>query len=140
MTAFPVAEDRFILRYTGNPGMTSQVIRQHLLYRAAELTLRRGYAYFTFQDSRAVESDLASTPLFGRGEAVGIPQSPVHKGDLLDPCGPEAEHGGGFTTLYSTTAVVRMLESPTSVPRALDARRIVEEFRARNGQVERLEP
>lgn len=140
VSVFPVANDRFVIRYHGDPGMTSRVIREQLLYRAAELTLRSGFTYFMLQDTGSMASDLASPALYGSaGDVMGAWTGSPSKADLLDPCGPEMERGGGLTAVYTSTAVVRMLKGPGTLPRVFDARRLVTEFQAKTKQIQRLD-
>lgn len=127
MTAFSVATDRYVIRYTGAPGMTSDAIRRELTLRAAELTIKQGFRYFHL-DSRAAD--------YGRGETSGIPIGPVRRSDLIDPCGPEMETGGGVTAFYATTAVVRMFREVDPATRLLDAEQILAESHARDASVE----
>ena len=127
MTAFSLATDRYVIRYTGAPGMTSTAIRRELTLRAAELTLEHGYRYF-FLDSRGAD--------YGRGEGTGIPLGPVRRSDLIDPCGPEMETGGGVTAFYASTAVVRMFRETDARAQLLDAEQILAESIARDSAVE----
>jgi hypothetical protein len=127
MTAFSLATDRYVIRYTGAPGMTSAAIRQEMTLRAAELTLQQGYRYFLL-DSRGAD--------YGRGEGTGIPLGAVRRSDLIDPCGPEMETGGGVTAFYASTVVVRMFREIDPAVRLLDAQRILTESDARDSAVE----
>jgi hypothetical protein len=127
MTAFSVATDRYVIRYTGAPGMTSAAIRRELTLRAAELTLEHGYRYF-FLDSRGAD--------YGRGDGSGIPIGPVRRSDLIDPCGPEMETGGGATEFYASTAVVRMFRETSGRAQLLDAQQILAESNARDSAIE----
>jgi hypothetical protein len=107
--------------------MTSDVIRRELTLRAAELTLHHGFRYFHL-DSRTAD--------YGRGEISGIPIGPVRRSDLIDPCGPEMETGGGVTAFYASTAVVRMFREIDPTARLLDAQQILAESQARDSAVE----
>lgn len=51
-----IEENRYRVTFTGNPSTPRETVQNYLLYRSAELTVQKGYDYFTMVD-RDVERD-----------------------------------------------------------------------------------
>ncbi len=68
-----IEENRFMVSFSGNSYTSRETVEKYLLYRAAELTVQRGFDYFIFVD-RAVDrkSRTYSTPRFGGGFVGGF--------------------------------------------------------------------
>jgi hypothetical protein len=67
-----IEDNRFQVSFSGNSYTSRDTVEKYLLYRAAELTLQRGYDYFIFAD-RDVDhrSRVYSTPSIGGGYGFG---------------------------------------------------------------------
>lgn len=62
-----VAPDRFLVTFAGNSVTDRDTVERYLLFRAAELTLQRGYNYFvTVQRDTDRQQRIYSTPGFNR--------------------------------------------------------------------------
>lgn len=62
-----VAPDRFLVTFAGNSVTDRDTVERYLLFRAAELTLQRGYDYFvTTQRDTDRQQRIYSTPGFNR--------------------------------------------------------------------------
>ena len=62
-----VAPDRFLVTFAGNSVTDRDTVERYLLFRAAELTLQRGYDYFvTVQRDTDRQQRIYSTPGFNR--------------------------------------------------------------------------
>lgn len=63
-------DDRYRIRFRGNAQTEREVVENYLLYRAAELTLAKGYDYFLLAD-RSIDADtryvytLSAYPSYG---------------------------------------------------------------------------
>lgn len=63
-----VEPDRFLVTFAGNSVTERETVERYLLFRAAELTLQRGYDYFvTVQRDTDRQTRTYSTPGFGYG-------------------------------------------------------------------------
>ena len=67
-----IEDNRFMVSFAGNSYTARDTVEKYLLYRAAELTVQRGYDYFIFTD-RDVDhkSRTYSTPSVGGGFGYG---------------------------------------------------------------------
>ena len=67
-----IEDNRFQVSFSGNSYTSRDTVEKYLLYRAAELTVQRGYDYFIFSD-RDVDhkSRTYSTPSLGGGYGFG---------------------------------------------------------------------
>lgn len=137
-----LAQDRFLVRFHGNELTSRDRVEGYMLYRAAELTLQRGYDWFlivdrhTEHDTRTyVEPDPFYRPYYGPGYAYWRPSwsyySPGFGWREWDPW-----HGDPFwadrfdmRTIESFEAeaeiVLRKGAMPASEQRAFDARKVV---------------
>lgn len=67
-----VAPDRFLVSFAGNSVTERDTVERYLLFRAAELTLQRGFDHFvTVQRDTDRQTRLYSTPGFGGFGAFG---------------------------------------------------------------------
>jgi hypothetical protein len=67
-----VAPDRFLVSFAGNSVTSRDTVERYLLFRAAELTVQRGYDYFvTVQRDTDRQQRIYSTPSFGGGFGYG---------------------------------------------------------------------
>ena len=63
-----IEENRFMVSFSGNSYTSRETVEKYLLYRAAELTVQRGYDYFVFADRNVDRrSRTYSTPGLGGG-------------------------------------------------------------------------
>lgn len=63
-----VAPDRFLVSFAGNSVTSRDTVERYLLFRAAELTVQRGFDYFiTVQRDTDRQQRIYSTPGFGGG-------------------------------------------------------------------------
>ncbi len=128
-----IEQDRFRVSFSGNALTNRETVEDFLLYRAAELTLQRGYDYFTVAD-RGTEADRRyRASSFGgfRSRWGFYPYysfyTPMR--GWYDPWGP---WGGGFrdfdvreTTRYIASAEIKMGRGPVPAdPNTFDARQV----------------
>lgn len=117
---------RYRVTYRGTSRMSDPEVRDRALLRAAELTLSRGYDWFTITDRYG---DIApptrpritlglGTSSFGRNSAVGVGGSTSF---------------GGEGTFVSTIEVVGGKGARPSGPDAYDARSVAATLRPRRG-------
>lgn len=67
-----VAPDRFLVNFAGNSVTERDTVERYLLFRAAELTLQRGFDYFiTVQRDTDRQARIYSTPGFNNFGAFG---------------------------------------------------------------------
>jgi len=143
-----IEPDRFLVSFAGNSVTERDTVERYLFFRAAELTLQRGYDYFVMADRDTnLQSRTYSTPGFGSGFGYGGfggywgPSWRYYGrgfGGYNRGFGWSPWYGGGFGAFndfdvrtvdrYEATAEVVMRRGP--IPRdnirAFDARRVVE--------------
>ncbi|MEX2641945.1 MAG: MotA/TolQ/ExbB proton channel family protein, partial [Acetobacterales bacterium] len=78
-------ENRYRVTFSGNTATPRETVENYLLYRAAEVTVERGYDYFVLADNQVERIARAI-----RGERRGIPEARVREevvrygGDVLE--------------------------------------------------------
>jgi hypothetical protein len=120
-----IEDNRYRVTFAGNELTAADTVQNYLLYRAAELTLDRGYDYFT-----VVERNLdRSTTYWGTGDTHLGSGHFTRRGDFVG--------GLGFTTYsarpidsYTTYADVVMFEGekPAADVNAYDARSVLRQL------------
>ena len=119
-----IEDNRYRVSFAGNDLTPAQTVQNNLLYRAAELTLDRGYDYFTVVD-RTLDR---STAYWGTGDTLGSGHF-TRQGDFVG--------GIGFTTYsarpidsYTAYADVVMFEGekPAGDVHAYDARSVLRQL------------
>jgi len=117
--------ERYRVSFAGNSSTERPTVENYLLYRAAEVTLDRGYDHFIVVErdtERSTRYDSATTGVGGHHLGVGFGHRHVF---------------GGFTTTTSRpreayTAFVNILlrsgEKPADHPHAYDAREVVDKL------------
>lgn len=106
-TETQIENNRTRLAFSGNSATELQTVRKYVLYRAAELTLQRGYDYFVIMD-RGVDTN--------QEYRVSGPVRPRFGGGTLEQSGAS----------YEQTADVTMFKGkkPSIAPNAYDAREV----------------
>ena len=140
-----LADDRFVVTFAGNELTSRETVESYLLYRAAELTVERGYDWFVIVDremdhkiEREIRPDLTYDPWFGPAYSHWKPYwryyDAAHGWREWDPY-----HGDRFWTheidvrtieQFEATAEVRLGRGarPAGEPNASDARTVMAEI------------
>jgi hypothetical protein len=137
-----LAPDRYLVRFHGNELASRDRVEGYMLYRAAELTLQRGYDWFlmvdrqTEHDTRTyVEPDPFYRPYYGPDYGYWRPSwRDYRRGYGWDVWYPWA--GGHFWADRYDSRTVESFEAqaevmlrkgavPASEPRAFDARKVI---------------
>ena len=136
-----LAVDRYVVRFHGNDLTSRDRVEGYMLYRAAELTLQRGYDWFlvvdrhTEQDTRSyAQPDPFHRPYYGAGYGYWRPDwryyRPGYGWGAWDPWlgGPFWADRIDIRTVESFEAqaeiMLRRGPIPAGEPRAFDARKI----------------
>jgi hypothetical protein len=114
--------NRYRVSFAGNSATPLNSVQDYALYRAAELTLARGYDYFkVVERSTDTRSTGVGGPRIGVGVGSGSSGSGVGIGvsSILG--------GGGFADDYMVTMDILMFEGekPAADPDAYDAREVL---------------
>lgn len=122
-----IEDDRYRVSFSGNTLTPRETAENYMLYRAAEVTLQRGYDHFIVVDSAIERSTTFVSTTTGFGGVSGF-----HSFRRGHPFG-----FGGFATTtsrprssYEATAniVMRSGDKPSDDPDAYDARDVVEKL------------
>lgn len=135
-----LAPDRYLVRFHGNSMTSRDRVEGYLLYRAADLTLQRGFDWFTILDRDTehnvrtiVRPDPSYRPWFGPEYDAWRPNWNVY----VPPYGWSQMYGRGYSATsevdvrhieaFETTAEIEMGRGPMPVndPRAINARKVL---------------
>lgn len=121
----PIEEDRYRVTFAGNTRTPRETVENYLLYRAAEVTLERGYDHFVVVDEETERTTTYHSTVTGFGGYRGI-----HSFRYGYPFGVG---GTGTATVrprdrYTAFAniVMRDGRKPSDDPNAYDAREVLE--------------
>jgi len=113
----PIENHRYRVSFAGNSATPRETVENYLLFRAAELTLEKGYDYFVLSDSdteaatryQETISAFGSTGFYSRYYGLGFGLGTAHP-----------------ITEYQAQAYVTMFKGkrPTERPEAFDAREV----------------
>jgi hypothetical protein len=133
-----IEDNRYRVSFAGNDLTSADTVQNYLLYRAAELTLDRGYDYFTVVDRNLDRSTaywgtgdthLGSGYWTGRGDFVGGLGFTTYSARPIDSYTAsadvvmfEGEKPAGDVNAYDARSVLRQLD-PTIQPAPGVARR-----------------
>lgn len=115
-----IESNRYRVTFRGNSQTSRETVENYLLYRAAELTLQKGYDYFV-----VVEDDTEKTTTY-RGTSVGRdPFSYYGRGRAFPYYGSGYRFGGGYDDFsiresrrYTAIAYILMYKGQKSTDRA----------------------
>ena len=120
-----IEDDRYRVTFSGNTLTPRETVENYLLYRAAEVTLQRGYDHFVVVDRETERTTTYVSTTTGFGGHHGF--HPFYRG-----------HSFGFSRFATTTTrprvryaafaniVMRSGEKPSDDPEAYDARDVLE--------------
>ena len=120
-----IEEDRYRVTFSGNSRTPRETVENFLLYRAAEVTLERGFDHFVVADQDIERTTTYHSTVTGFGGIRGFRN--FHHGHV------HSVGGFGSATIrprdrYTAFAniVMRAGEKPTDAPDAYDARAVLE--------------
>ena len=120
-----IEDDRYRVTFSGNSQTPRETVENYLLYRAAEVTLQRGYDHFVIVDRETERTTTYVSTTTGFGGHHGF--HPFYRG-----------YSSGFSRFATTTSrlrdryaafaniVMRGGEKPSDDPDAYDAREVLE--------------
>lgn len=130
-----IEENRYRITFRGNSLTSRETVENSLLFRAAELTVERGYDYFIVveNDTEASRSYRSSSPAFYGRYGYG---HPFHRPYYAFPYYaygfgwgyPYDDYYAREVTRYSAVAFIAMYrgEKPDENPRAFNARDVMD--------------
>lgn len=130
-----IEDNRFRITFRGNSLTSRETVENALLYRAAELTLERGYDYFIAveSDTEASRSYRSSAPAFYGRYGYGYPFHRPYYAFPYYAYGfgwgyPYEDYYTREITRYSAVAFIAMYqgEKPDDNPRAFNAREVMD--------------
>jgi len=135
-----LAPDRYVVRFHGNALTPRDRVEGYMLYRAADLTVQRGFDWFMVVDRNTehnvrtiVRPDPFYRPWYGLGYEAWRPNwnvyvpghgwNSIYGGDLSATAEFDVRH----IETFETTAEIQMGKAPmpANEPRAIDARKVM---------------
>ena len=121
----PIETDRYRVTFSGNSLTPRETVENYLLYRAAEVTLERGFDYFVIAEEDVERNTRYRTTFSGVGAPFGSFYGPRFGSPFF---------GGGLSTATSrpinsyeayANILLRQGEKPEDDPEAYDARDVL---------------
>lgn len=128
-----LADDTYVVAFHGNGNTSGDMVWRYWIYRCAELTLQRGYEFFTVATAKTATSPAGNTPKLMALDELEDDAPPLP--DTFKGGGGGGSHSvyipgtsGGTVTTWHASATIRMFRNTNEVGAtyALRARAVVE--------------